>query len=252
LHQVAFLCVGIYTLMSAAVGARLVIRAIPNRHVPELLMGLAYFAAPGLGYPLVVIGSALLEQVAGLLMFGIGQSLIVLGCTCFFFFNARVFRPKAVLAQSAASVGAILLAISGSEIVRAHMALGSGALGIASVRTASETMLVVLGLAYAWTAYEGFRHNRMMRRRARVGLGDPVVANRFLLWAVAGSLQVISDVVAAWSLYGGGNMTADAAPLLATSLAGIVNSVLLVLIFVPPARYTRWLMRDPNGALAAV
>jgi hypothetical protein len=252
LLQFAFVCVGLYTLMSAAVGVRLVLRSIPRRGGPELLMGLAYLAAPGIGYPLVVIGSALPDRTPGLLMFGVGQGMIVLGCTCFFFFNARVFRPKAMLAQSAASVGAILLALASSEIVRAHMALGSGALGIASVRSASETMLVVLGLAYAWTAYEGFRHNRMMRRRAHVGLGDPVVANRFLLWAFAGSLQVISDVVAAYSLHGGGNITADAAPVLATSLVGIVNSVLLVLIFIPPARYTRWLSRDPSGALAAV
>jgi hypothetical protein len=250
LLQFAFVCVGIYTLMSAAVGARLVLRAIPTRGVPELLMGLAYLAAPGFGYPLVVIGSALPDNATGLLMFGIGQVMIVLGCTCFFFFNARVFRPNVLLAQSAASVGAILLAISSSEIVRGQMALGSGAMGIASVRAASVTMLVVLGFAYAWTAYEGFRYTRMMRRRARVGLGDPVVANRFLLWAFAGSLQVISDVVAAYSLQGGGNITADVAPVLATSLVGIVNSVFLVLIFVPPARYVRWLTRDPSGALA--
>lgn len=237
--------------MSAWVGARLVLRAIPTRGVPELLMGMAYLAAPGLGYPMVVIGTALTDRTTGLVMFGVGQVMIVLGCTCFFFFNARVFRPQAVFAQGGAALGAVLLALSSSEIVRAHMALGSGALGLASVRAASVTMLVVLGLAYAWTAYEGLRHNRMMRKRAVLGLGDPVVANRFLLWAFAGGLQVISDIVAVYSLQTGGNITADAAPILATSIVGSVNSVLLVLIFIPPARYTRWLTRDPRGALAA-
>jgi len=250
LHLFAFVCVGLYTVMSATVGVRLIKRAIPNRHVPEILMGTAYLLAPGLGYPMVVIGSALPERTAGLLMFCAGQVLIVMGCTCFFFFNARVFRPGVVYAQAAAALGAILLAIAASEITRGQLALGAGSIGLASVSAASVTMLTVLGLAYGWTAYEGFRHNRMMRRRAAVGLGDSVVANRFLLWAIAGSVQFVSDLVAAHSLQMGGNMTVDVGPVLATALAGVCNSALLVLIFMPPARYVRWLLRDPQGALA--
>lgn len=248
----ALACVGIYTLMSAFVGARLVRRALPARGMPELLMGFAYLAAPGLGYPLAVGSTRVQDPTIGLAMFVAGQTLIVLGCSCFFFFNARVFRPKSVLAQGAAAIGAVLFALSGTEIARGHIALGADALGLASVRAASVTMLSVLGLAYAWTAYEGFRHHRMMRRREGLGLGDPVVANRFLLWAVAGSLQVVADAVSAYSLHSGGDMTADPASVLATSLVGIVNSGLLVLIFIPPARYARWLMRDRPGALAAV
>ena len=250
--QLALVCVGIYTLMSAFVGARLVLRAFPARAMPEFLMGVAYLSAPGFGYPLAVIGAALEDRAAGLVMFAVGQAMIALGCSCFFFFNARVFRPRSVLAQGAAAIGAVLFAVAGAEIVRGHMALGEGALGLASVRAASVTMLSVLGLAYSWTAYEGFRHHRMMRRRARVGLGDPVVANRFLLWAVAGSLQMVADAVSAHALRGGADITTDTAAVLATSLVGVVNGVLLVLIFIPPAGYIRWLTRDPQGALAAV
>ena len=120
------------------------------------------------------------------------------------------------------------------------------------MRRLATTMVLVLGCAYSWTGYEGFRHYGMMRRRATVGLGDPVVANRFLLWAIAGSLQVISALVTVQTLRTGGNIAADPAAVLATSLVGVFNSVLLVLIFMPPARYVRWLTRDPRGALAAV
>ena len=59
-------------------------------------------------------------------------------------------------------------------------------------------------------------------------------------------------MVAATSLQTGGNMMTDVAPLLATSLVGAFNTVLLVLIFMPPAWYARWLTRDPAGALEAV
>lgn len=247
----ALVCVGAYTLMSAFVGARLVVRALPSRGIPELLMGVAYLLAPGFGYPLAVVGSSLPDSSTALAMVCTGQALIVLGCACFFFFNALVFRPKSVLAQGAAAIGSVLFALSAAEIARGRIALGADALTLESVRAASVTMLAVLGLAYACTAYEGFRHHRMMRRRATLGLGDSVVANRFLLWAIAGSLQVVADSVSAYALHAGGDMTRDPASVLATSLVGVVNSALLVLIFIPPRRYTRWLMRDPRGALAA-
>ena len=252
MHQLAFLCVGIYTVMSAVVGVRLVRRHFATRRVPELLMGTAYLAAPACGYPLVVIGPALPSRELGSLFFAAGETGIVLGVSLFFFFNAKVFRARSPLAFAGAALGSALMALTALEIVRGYFALGPGSTALASVRTASVGLLVTLGTGYAWTAVEGARHVSLMRKRARYGMGDPVVANRFLLWAIAGSLQVLSALVAATSLETGGNMMTDAAPLLATSLVGAFNSALLVLIFIPPAWYTRWLTRGPSGALEAV
>lgn len=252
MHQLAFLCVGIYTVMSAVVGVRLVRRWFTSRGVPELLMGLAYLAAPACGYPLVVLGPALPSRELGSIFFTAGETGIVVGVSLFFFFNAKVFRAHAPLAFVAAGIGSALMALSALEIVRGYLALGPGSTALASVRAASVVLLVVLGSGYAWTATEGARHHQLMRKRARYGMGDPVIANRFLLWAVAGTLQVLSAVVAAVSLQTGGNMMTDAAPLLATSLVGAFNTALLVLIFIPPAWYTRWLTRAPSGALEAV
>ena len=252
MHQLAFLCVGIYSVMSAVVGVRLVRRWFTTHGVPELMMGLAYLAAPGSGYPLVVLGPALPSRTLGSLFFAVGESGIVLGVSLFFFFNAKVFRARSSLAFVAAGVGSLLMAASGLEIIRGQIALGAGSIALASVRTASIVLLIVLGLGYAWTAVEGARQNALMRRRARYGMGDPIVANRFLLWAIAGTLQVLSAIVAAVSLETGGNIMTDTAPLFATSLVGAFNTALLVLIFIPPAWYTRWLTRDPSGALEAV
>jgi hypothetical protein len=249
-HLLIFFFVALYSVMSATVGVRVVRRALPAKSVPELLMGTAYAAAPGFGYPLVVIGSLISDRAASSLLFSVGQFGIVAGVTCFLFFNARVFRPESRLAPIAAHVGSIVLAVAGWERVQAHIAVGAEALSLASVRHGTIVTLTVLGLAYAWTATEGLRHNRMMRRRAKIGLGDPVVENRFLLWAVAGGLQLVSNIVVAYSLWEGRNISADLLPLFATSSVGAVNSALLVLIFLPPARYTRWLTRAPRGSLA--
>ena len=160
---------------------------------------------------------------------------VMAGVTTFLTMAYIIFVQPAVLSTdfsgkpTGLEFGAVLLALSSSEIVRGHMAVGSGAAGLAAVRAASITMVAVLGCSYAFTAYEGFRHYRMMLKRALLGLGDPVVANRFLLWAWAGSLQVVSDVVTAYSLQSGGNISTDPSAILATSLVGSVNSVLLVL-----------------------
>ena len=251
MYLIVFLCVALYSAMSATVGVRLVRRALPVRGVPELLMGFAYASAPGFGYPLVVVGSQVSDRAASALLFAVGQTAIVLGVTSFLFFNARVFRSGSRLAPVVGALGGLVLAVASYHRVRTHIAVGAASLSLASVRRDTVVTLIVLGLAYAWTALEGMRHTRMMRRRAQIGLGDPVVANRFLLWAIAGSLQCVSDVVIAYSLMQGGNISADPLPLFATSSVGVVNSALLVLIFMPPARYTRWLAREPRGALAA-
>jgi hypothetical protein len=251
LREFAAVCLLAYTVMSLFVGGRLIRRGLVARDVPELLMGMAYFLAPGIGYPMVVTGSEIPDHITSSAVFALGQALIVLGVMFFFFFNARVFRPDSFWAQALASLSSIVLALACWEVTRGHSALGKEFLGIASVRTAMMFMVGVLGIAYSWTAYEGYRHHRMMLRRARVGLGDAVVANRFLLWGIAGSLQVCANCVSAWSLVNGQNIAVSTPSVLATSIVGVLNSGLLVLIFVPPARYIRWLNRVPAGALAS-
>jgi hypothetical protein len=246
----ALVCVSAYTILSLVVGGRLIRRGLPARALPELLMGLAYFLAPGLGYPMVVGAAAVPGSALSTWLLGVGHTLIALGCAFFFFFNARVFRGQSALARTFAGACSSVLAIASFEMVHGRVAVGVEYLEMASVRSAMVTMLAVLGIMYSWTAFEGFRHHGLMRKRARVGLGDPVVANRFLLWGCAGSFQVVADCFSALSLYRGADMSSDATSILATSLVGVANSVLLVLIFMPPARYIRWLQRAPGGAFA--
>jgi len=251
LQQLALICVSAYTLMSLFVGARLIRRGLPTRAAPELLMGVAYFSAPGLGYPMVVGSSLIGDRLVSTAVFALGECGIVLGVSVFFFFNAVVFRAASPYSRAFASACSVVFSLCALEIVRGHNAVGRDLLGLAPVRTAMMILLAVIGLAYAWTAYEGYRHHRLMRKRARVGLGDPVVANRFLLWGTAGSLQVFANLVSAHALSSGADMMTDQGSMLATAGVGVVNSVLLVLIFMPPARYVRWLQRGPSGALAA-
>jgi len=100
---------------------------------------------------------------------------------------------------------------------------------------------------------EGMRYYRMMRKRMALDLADAVVTNRFLLWGFSGLTSLAWISVSAFFLAIGANLGTDPIPVTVTSAGGILNTVLMVLIFMPPAAYVRWVERSArSGALATV
>jgi hypothetical protein len=98
-------------------------------------------------------------------------------------------------------------------------------------------------LALGWTGIEAFRQWRMARRRVALGIGDPVVSNRFALWCAVGSFSTANNLVS--TLLQAQGIGPVAHPLGATviALSGLVSSALLWLVFMPPARYQAWVIR---------
>jgi hypothetical protein len=116
-----------------------------------------------------------------------------------------------------------------------------------------------------WACFESLRYWRRMRRRAEVGLADPVVANRFALWAIwtgafaglplaALVLRVVlpmtvpdaQDPAAADAL-----ITSTIGKLRALlAVTGLVGVVALVLSFFPPAWYRARLRPSVEGEQA--
>jgi hypothetical protein len=47
---------------------------------------------------------------------------------------------------------------------------------------------------FVWAGVEGFAQYVQARRRVRLGLCDPIVCNRFLLWGLFGTLQMCTYV----------------------------------------------------------
>jgi hypothetical protein len=246
------LCLILYTVASFVVGVRLIARSRRSGGLPELLIGLTYALAPGVGYPLVIIGRMLPDRADQLVTFWIGQPMIVIGCVCFMFFNAKVFRPGAAWATAASTLGSIVLVVGGGVALWGYTSTPDLALSTQRSSLGTGPMLVVLGTAYAWTALEGIRYRGMMRKRQAIGLADPMVANRFLLWGIAGLVSMAWNGISAAYLLAGQNIGVHPVPVIATSLGGLVCTVLQVLIFMPPAWYARWITREPRaGALAA-
>jgi hypothetical protein len=94
-------------------------------------------------------------------------------------------------------------------------------------------------LGYAWIAIEGFHYHAMMQRRANIGLADPVLTNRFLLWSVMGILASLANFLCLGYLLAGKNIMTESVPVLATSLNGVANGILILLIFMPPDWYLK-------------
>jgi hypothetical protein len=237
----------VYTLASAIVGVRLLIRANRSHGVPELLAGLSYIGAPALGYPLAIVSSQLANRAVATPMYLVGETSLVFGCCCFLFFTVKVFRPSARWALALAWIGSAIFVWSGIGIVAAFLAYTDPTEVTAHAQVPLAFMVGVLALSYVWTALEGLRYYRMMRKRMALGMADAVVTNRFLLWTLSGVTSMAWISVSAIMLALGQNLARNPINVSVTCAGGIVNTVFLLLIFMPPAAYTRWVQRSARA-----
>ena len=108
---------------------------------------------------------------------------------------------------------------------------------------------LIVGFSYVWTAIESFRYRAMLRRRVALGLAEPGLANRFLLWGLAGVFASAGIGISTWIALSGVDPTGHPVSMLAIGTAGFVTSLALYLAFVPPAAYRRWI--EGRGATSA-
>jgi hypothetical protein len=227
--------------VSFAVGVRLLALAGRTRRLPELAIGLNCLLAGSVGYALLLAAESLRLLPApqdGWASFA-GVSAISLGAGFLALFSRRVFRPRtpgagAVLLLLAGWLG---LGVWGSWAL--HVERAAGGLGVWLGRWAPNLGLLA---AYAWSGLEPLRYRGLLRRRARLGFGDPLVANRLLLWG-AGTLAIAGITLLHLAAQLAGRYE------LPPSLVGVVSLLALTaaatqwLAFLPP----RWYLRRLEG-----
>ncbi len=157
---------------------RLLSLAARTRQAPELWCGL-YFLGASFGLSLRVFGAGTQLEMpdAALLANSIGHVGLAAGTCAMALFTQRVFHPESGRAKTFA--GCIVAAIAGTTLwtfAGDHVAAESSAAVIAT-----NAFRVV---PTAWAFVESFRYWRSMRKRASLGLADPVITNRFLLWSI--------------------------------------------------------------------
>src|SRR5262249_38139567 len=97
---------------------------------------------------------------------------------------------------------------------------------------------------FLWTAIEGFVHHRLALRRLALGLADPVIANRFLLWGVFGLMASGINATSALANYLALDPSRSPVVLMPMRLLGGPACIAMDCAFSPPA----WYLRRVRGA----
>lgn len=243
----SFAAAAIALLIGASVLVALRLLALHRRTGgwPELLLGAMLLLSVGVGYPLR-IAVRVSHAWAGTFLVA-SDIAISVGFSLLFMFTWRVFRPQAIWARVVAGAGVITLlgaALNGWIRVHSH-----GAVGVPDESPGGVLLLtgpVIVG--YVWTAWEALHYHAVMRRRVRLGLAEAVVSNRFLLWG----LMAVSATTGVVLNTGAAALRVDtlSAPwiLFPSMLTGLVQAALLVLAFVPPQSYLRWIRARATGS----
>jgi len=224
-----------FVLASAVIGARLLLLARRTRGLPELLLGLGLFCLGGVAFPVgVLLGTGLFEgsavlwlQAFAILPMGVsGISVLV--------FTRVVFRADSRVGLAvAATLSLAWLAF----LATGWLALWQSGEPLPPVggRVIARHALMLLG--FGWTATESFVYFAKLRRRIPIGLADPIVANRILLWAMCGGCAALLNVVLVAVAIAGGDTLAAGPLRVLIALGGSGAAVCLLLGFFPPRRY---------------
>jgi hypothetical protein len=151
-------------------------------------------------------------------------------------FTARVFRDEERWAWAAVGAASALLVVQAAGNLAGQMA-PDPAVRARAILVWGAGSLALSGLAWGWTAWESLRFYTLLRRRVALGLADPVVANRMLLWGSMGAIALSCVVIDAVLLYTAGEVGRTVLIPLVTAIAGLLVSVCMILAFWPPAAY---------------
>ncbi len=165
-------------------------------------------------------------------------------------FTWRVFRPASHGARAfVVCVGGVTGTLTLWLVSTSDSDQEASALALAVNATRAIPML--------WAFAECARYARLMRRRVALGLADPLVANRFVLWSIwTGALGFTALLLfavrsrACWLLLHGVDprVAMPAAIPVTGAIAGVAvvsAAVAVWLAFFPPASYRRWVTSVP-------
>jgi hypothetical protein len=177
-------CVSAYLVAALIVGVRLVCLARRTRELPELMIGSSFLSGAMIGHPATLASELLASESSGLAwpLATAGTIGLAVATVCILVAWWRIYHPASRWGPWVVSLWTALVAVVGAmELGRPLAELAPGA------NPWEPHRMVVQGGAFLAIAWSGFRYHAMLRRRMRIGLADPVVANRIWLWSVAAS-----------------------------------------------------------------
>jgi hypothetical protein len=230
---------GTFFVVSLVIGVRLLLLARRTGEMPELLVGLAVLGIGPLGFGLSMLASATLGRstIISATLQGSAFVAVFIGSAAQCLFVWYVFRRQAVWARPLVYTAIALLATAYAADILETGLLDRG-YGGSWFRAGMALRLLVM----VWNSFESLLYWRRMRRRLRLGLADPVVTNRFLLWGVSSAAAFFgSGLIFAFVTVTGMNPNEAPGLSLIVSLHGLVAAIAMWFAFQPPAFYVRWL-----------
>ena len=248
LSQIAYLAVAF------GVGGLLFTRGRRSGEWTQWLLGLHLLLSVGVGSLLTCAGTVAAEfgmamspTVIGVVL-SVGYASSGAGLSTTLHFTRRVFRPRRGVAFAFSFTSALAIWIGWLGYVV------SGA--VAHGRFEGAWYWLMTGGMFAcngWVAFEPMRYYAQLRRRVRLGLCEPIVAERMLLWglgSVARASMVLMGPITSRYLQTLGDsqarLSAGASVLVLTSLLGLATAGTYWLAFEPPRAYVRWV--EARGA----
>lgn len=224
--------VSAFTALTLLAALRLLAVWRRSRELPELLIAVLILGvgttAVGLGFLMRPFVSPALATLIPLLGASVGMAALAL-------FNWRVYRPHSRVAGctfGALAVGLVVVTLDAMDPSRPLTEVSF----LALARSA-----IYVGVM-AWSAAEALAFWMPMRRRQRLGLADPVVTNRVLLWGIATGVSALGILIGAVAQFAGGvdpRQTGWVAVVYAVH--GSAGAVAFWLAFAPPRAYARWI-----------
>jgi hypothetical protein len=243
MQAVAGLSVLLFILVGTAVGVRMLALARRTGGRPERLMGLGLVLVCALGYPGSLFsgfGKGTIGEVS-VPLWALASLLTQIGIGSIWLFTGAVFRPGVPWAPALISAG--VAAMVASYLGTGYVLLTAPADASCTDSTRGWLLVGMLGYAgsFLWSAVEGLLQRRMALRRLALGLADPVIVNRFLLWGLFGLMATGINLASATGVVLGVDPAQSLLVLLPMGVLGAAASALMYLAFFPPAWYVGWL-----------
>jgi len=236
---------GVSTLLLIGVGwvigLRLLLLARRTRGIPELTLGAGTLLIGGLGYPFAIatnVVGATRPALAGVFMVT-GATLCHLGIVANTFFTWKVFRPRALWARGL--VGLFIAAAAVGFTANLRVVLATASPAMSAVQPWTFFLCLVAASAFGWSGVEALAYHTKLRRRLALGLADPVVTNRFLLWGVTSLASSAGSLVNAFFTLASPLSVLDPVALAVCGSCSALSAVVMTLTFLPPATYLRFI-----------
>ena len=237
--------IGLFVIILSILGVRLLLLARRTRELPELCLGSGLVLIAFVGTPLTVLGrtAASVGTPLGHLAFASGMMVVVVGLSLHFVFTWRTFRPTEAWARWFAGSACLGLLVVWVGISRA----GSQGSDLAEILPLTRGwgigVMAMVVLQFAWSGVESLSYYRLYRRRLALGMADPVVVNRFLLWGISALAAALLCAGLALCLLAGMVVLIDTLPVSIMAATGSVMCTSWWLTFFPPVAYQGFLRR---------